>query len=356
MQYKFLWSISICLVLGACSDKLGELDAPVFEVKVEKATYKVNEAVTFSFEGKQDNISFYSGEVFNDYAFKDGRQVDLTGKGATLDFTSQLAGEGIQTGQLSVWLSANYDGRGDYAAVKSATWTDVTSSFTLATSTTNVASGQLDVSTWLSKDKPFYIGFKYITKPQATSGLARVWWIQSLAVKSKADSLGGKPLLVTDQENAGFRTIDQFPEDAPSQTSITVTRISLLGNKYKDPADSIYNPEYSLYDPNNPIYDPKSPSYKPTAQIPVFVPYDPASPYNDPLTETWAISKPIFEGQADLGPDKAISVKGINTDVVEQYAYTYKKPGTYKAYFVAYNHNIDGVKTVVRQVDITITP
>lgn len=356
MQYKFLWSICICLVLGACSDKLGKLDEPVFEVTVEKASYQVDEPVVFTFKGEQDNVSFYSGEVFNEYEFRNGRVVDVSGQGATLDFFSQLSGTGTQTGQLSVWLSANYNGNGDHASVKSATWTDVTGSFTLATGTANVASGKLDISSWLSKDQPLFVGFKYITQPQAVNGLARVWWIQSFMIRSKAEGLGGNELLLTDQENAGFRTIDQYPEDAPSLTTIVPTRVTLLGNKYKDPTDSIYHPDYSIYDPENPIYDPQSPLYQPTARVPVFVPYDPASPYNDPMTETWVISKPIFEDKVDLGPDKAISIKGINTDVIDQYTYTYKTPGNYKVYFIAYNHNIDGVKTVVRQLDLKITP
>lgn len=356
MPYKFLCLICICLVFGACSKKLGELDQPTFEVTVEKTTFRVDEPVVFTFTGEQDNISFYSGEVYNDYAFKDGREADVTGEGATLDFFSQLSGTGTQTGQMSVWLSNDYNGNGDHASVKAATWTDVTSSLTLANGATNVSSGKLDISSWLSHGGPLYVGFKYITQPQATNGLARVWWVQSFTIRSKADSLGDRELLLTDQENAGFRTIDQFPDSAPSRTTIVPTRITLLGNVYKNPADSIFNPEYSIFDPNNPIYNPQSPLYEPTAKIPKFVPYDPTSLYNDPLTETWVISRPITEGKINLGPDLAISVKGINTDVVDEYTYTYRKPGNYKVYFIAYNHNIDGVETVVRQLDITITP
>src|SRR5688500_16870270 len=102
MQYKIIWLICLSLTLGACSKDLGELDEPQLEVKVEKATFKVDEPVVFTFTGEQDNIAFYSGEVFNDYAFRDGRMVDLAGQGATLDFFSQLSGNGTQKGQLSV--------------------------------------------------------------------------------------------------------------------------------------------------------------------------------------------------------------------------------------------------------------
>ncbi|MGX5816711.1 DUF5017 domain-containing protein [Chitinophaga lutea] len=356
MRKTFLFSICGALLAAGCSDKLGKLDEPVLEVKLAKNTFRAGDPVVFGFTGKQDNISFYSGEVYSDYTFRDGREADLTGKGGTLDFFSQLSGNGTQTGQVSVRVSTDYNGKGDYASVKAATWADITAGFTLATGATNIASGKVDLSDRLSSGKPLYIAFRYLTKPQKTNGLARVWWIQSLAVRSKADPLGGKELLLADQENAGFRTIDQFPNDAPSLTAITATRISLLGNKYKDPADSIYNPAYSLYDPKNPIYDPKSPQYQPAARVPVYVPYDPNSPYNDPETETWVISRPILAGKANLGPDKAISVKGINTDVVNDYTYVYKTPGKYKAVFVATNHNTEGTKTVIREVELTIEP
>lgn len=356
MQHKFLWLISMGLVLGACTDKLGDLEDPAFDVKVEKTTFKINEPVVFTISGTQDNISLYSGEGFNDYAFKDGRKVVITGKGATLDFSTQLAGTGTQTNQVSFWLSDNYNGKDDFASVKAANWTDITSNFTLATTTTNVASGKLDISTWIDVDKPVYLGIKYITKPQAVNGLARVWWIQNMAVRSKAPFIGTKELIIADQETIGFRTINQFPLDAPAQNTIIASRATLLGNKYKNPTDSIFNPAYSIYDPNNAIYIPGSPTYQPSARVPVFVPYDPASPYNDPLTETWVISKPLQGDTVSLGPDRAISVKGINTDAVEEYIYTYKTPGNYKVYFIAYNHNKDEVKTVVKQIDLTITP
>jgi hypothetical protein len=38
------------------------------------------------------------------------------------------------------------------------------------------------------------------------------------------------------------------------------------------------------------------------------------------------------------------------------YTYTYKTPGTYKAYFVASNNSIDETKQMVKEVDVTITP
>lgn len=356
MQNKLWLLISCCLFVASCEKKLGEVETPEFEVSVAKTNFKVGEPVLFSFTGKEDNISFYSGEGFNDYAFNEGRVVNISGKGATLDFATQLAGTGTQTNQLSVWLSTNYNGKDDLASIQSATWTDITSSFKFATSATSVASGKADISSYFSPGNPVYICFKYTTKPQVANGLAREWWIQSVMVRSKAPFVLNKELLLTDQENAGFRIINQYPKDAPSRSTLTSTRITLLGNQYKNPADSIFNPHYSLFNPANPIYNPQSPSYVPGAVVPVYVPYDPASPYNDPLTETWVISKPIYGDSVNLGPDWALSLKGINTDYLQEYVYTYKTAGTYKAYFIARNHTIDGEKEVIRAIDLTITP
>ena len=113
---------------------------------------------------------------------------------------------------------------------------------------------------------------------------------------------------ITDQANAGFRIVDLEPVNAPSRSTITTSRISLLGNFYKDPADPIFDPANPIYDPANPIYDRESALYNPNAVRPTFIPYDPNSPYNDPHTETWAVSKPIMVDQVDLGPDWSRSI------------------------------------------------
>ena len=125
---------------------------------------------------------------------------------------------------------------------------------------------------------------------------------------------------------------------------------------YKDPNDPIYDPDNPIFDPENPIYDPESHLYEPSAVRPPFVPYDPGSPYNDPQTETWANSKAISIGEVDLGPDWSQAIKGIANAKLDEFRYTYEKPGSYKAYFVAINATINGTKETVTEMDITIVP
>lgn len=353
MKFKFyimLWSV---FLLASCET---EIETPDFQVRPESATYQAGKPVRFIIEGNADMISFYSGEAMKEYSFREGRTVDVAAEGATLQFTSAVAVGGTQTDQLSFFASTDFNGNyDDLASVKAATWTDITDRFVYGTSATFKASTTQDISDLLVPGSPVYFAFRYITKPQAVNGLGRNWQIQSFQLISNKLFNDAK-VTITDQVYAGFRIIDQDPENAPARSVITTTRVSLLGNLYKDPADEIYNPENPIYDPENPIYDPESPLYQPATVRPTYVPYDPASPYNDPETEHWAVSKPIHIDEVDLGPDWSTAVKGIANSKIEEYLYTYAKPGNYTAIFVATNASIDGRKDVVKEIGITITP
>lgn len=332
-----------------------EIETPDFQITAESNTYKVGEEIRFMVEGNADMITFYSGEPSNEYAFKEGRVVDVSGEGATMEFSSGVTG-GTQEDQLSIWASTDFDGNyEDLTSVESATWADITDRFVLGTSASFVSSTTQDISDLLMPEKPIYVAFKYITRPQETNGLANNWMIQGFSINSKK-LFNDAPISITDQAHAGFRIVDQEPENAPSRSTITTTRVSLLGNVYKDPDDPIYDPENPIYDPENPIYDPESHLYEPDAELPTFVPYDPSSPYNDPQTEHWAVSKPIYIDAVDLGPDWSRALKGIANSRLEEYRYTYTQPGTYKAYFIATNASIDGREEIIKEMEITIVP
>src|SRR5690606_26031173 len=144
-------------------------------------------------------------------------------------------------------------------------------------------------------------------------------------------------LTVVDQASAGFRIVDEEPQNAPARSVVTATRLSLLGNVYKYPADPRFDPEHPIYDPENPSYDPTRTLYDPNATRPPFIPYDPNSPWNGPELEHWAISKPIYVDEVDLGPDLSQVIKGISNAGVEEFEYAYSKPGTYTARLIGIN-------------------
>jgi len=353
MKLKYYIICLGLLFLASCSKDLEVSKAPDFNVTTEANTFKVNEPVTFKFTGGADNISFYSGKPSNDYAFKDGRVIELGNVGATMVFTSSVQ-LGAQANQLTVLASNDFDGNYEsLESVKEATWVDITSRFALGTSTTFLNSGEKDISDLIVDGKPIYIAFKYLTRPQVDNGFVRTWMIQTFNIKSK-ELYNDQNVSIIDQTSAGFRIVDQDPVNTPARSLVTATRVTLQGNIYKDPTDPIYDPENPIYDPENPIYDRESELYNPDAVLPIFVPYDPASPYNDPQRENWAVSAPIHLDIVNLGPDLSIPIRGIRSTLLENYTYTYDKPGTYKVYFVASNNTVDQQKEVIRSIDITI--
>jgi hypothetical protein len=360
MKFKYYKLLLGVLFLASCSKELKVEKAPDLEITTESSTYKAGVPVKFKFTGDADIVSFFSGEESKEYAFKDGKIIDVAGAGAEVSFTSAVSGVSAtaQNNHLSVWTSTDFDGNYDFASVQKATWTQ--QSFVInGTTATFVASGVKDISSLItSPDKPFYIAFRYITKPQLINGFARQHWIQTFQVKSKAALPAGvtKPLILADQLTAGFTIVNQFPVDAPSRSSKTSTRLTMQGNVYKDPANAIYDPLNPIYDPNNPVYVPGNPLFDPTRKIPTFVPYDFTSPFNDPEAEHWAVSGAIYTNKVDLGADRPVAVKGVSDGRITEFSYTYAATGNYKAVFVTSNNSVDETKKAVKEVALTITP
>jgi len=353
-RYNFLFAIAL-LIFSSCEKDLKVDAAPDFDVTVEKNSVSVGEEVKFNITGYADIVSMYTGEPGRDYNYRNGREVELSYKGAILNFNTGVTG-GTQQNQLSVLISNNFNG--DYsslASVKAATWTDITDSLTLATNATFVNAGNIDISRFTENGGPVYVAFKYLTRPQLENGEVRTWMVENFSVKS-IETYNNSVLQFVDQLFAGFTIVDEDPENTPSRSTKTATRLSLRGNAYENPADPKYDPENPIYDPNNPIYDPSSPPYNPDAARPIYQPYDPSNPYNDPTRETWAITAPIRTDKVNMGPDRPIGIKGIRTGKLAEYLYTFTKPGNYEVVFEASNNTIDDRKEIVKKVNITVNP
>ena len=367
MKLRYYSMVAGLLLSASCSKELAVSSAPDFEVTVDKATHQVGEEVFFNIKGGEaDEISFYSGETNKQYAYKDGRTIDISAAPLTLEFQNSVQ-LGAQANQLTIMYSTDFNG--DYsnvAAIKKATWIDITSKWPLATNATFVpAVPALPASQDISRDitdlkvpgKPLYIGFKYLTKPQATNGVARQWFIQAFALKSKVQYDGTSPIVLANQAAAGFRIIDDNKDnDARALSLVTTSRVTLQGNLYRHAGLAIYNPDDPMYDPKNPIYDPRDALFQPNTVFPKYVPFDPASPYNDPEVEQWAVSRAFNVDNVTIEADFPESIKNYTNQPLKQHKYVYTKPGTYKVVFVAANRTIDDAKTVVKEVTVTIVP
>lgn len=355
LEYNILLG-AVLLFAASCSKEIGATKMPAFDVQTDATTYQAGKAITFNISGgNADYITFYPGTPLNEYQYRNGHVVDAAGAGALLSFTTGVSG-GVQTNQLALMASTNFDGNYTYDRVKAATWTDITSRFVLAPDGTAKASTEQDISDLLAPGKPIYIAFKYLTKPQATNGLASKWAITTFLMNSKL-KLGTATLKITDLPFAGFKLVDQNPVNAPSRSSILVNAsLSLYGNLYKQATDPIFDQNNPIFKADNPIYDPKSPQFDPFAVRPTWVKFDPTNPYNDPTSENWAVSKALTPDKIDMGMDKGTGIKTISDAVKKTHSYTFGTPGTYTVTFVAKNQTIDDTKEVVKQITLTITP
>jgi len=303
IQYSLLLA---CLMLSACkNDLIVNGGTPDFNVESLNAEFKKGSPVTFKLTGDAGLISFYSGEPLRQYELKDGRTEKAIG--GTLAFTSAVSG-GTQANQFAVMASSDFNGNySDIAEVKKATWTNITSRFTLGTTTAFTASTAKDISDLLVPGKPFYLAFKYTTKPQTANGEARTWMVQGINYQS-VTAVGN--ITSVDMFTAGIRIVDENAKTSPARSIATTSRITLLGNEF--------------------------------------------SSANDPASEHWAISAPISWESINLGPDRPVAIKGVTSTKLDSYTYTYAKSGNYKAYFVAQNANVNTNKVVVKQVDVKI--
>lgn len=341
------------LYVAAACNKQMEVSAPTFDVSTDGSSFTAGKPVSFKITGNAHIISFYSGELLKDYAFKDGRTFDVSNGGITMQFTSSVQ-LGTQTNQLSILASTDFNG--DYSSVaslKAATWTDITSRFVLGATASFTASGTVDISDLTTAGKPLYIAIRYLTQPQETNGLARQYFFQSFAIKSRDVSFNNAPLTIFDQNSIGFRIIDENKENAPARSSVTATRLTMYGNEYLYATLPRYDSTNPLLNPNNPIFDPQSLSYNPLAVLQL--PFDPASSWNDPTSENWAVSRPITATSVDLGPDWSTTIKaGIIAAPITLFQYTYAKPGTYTATFVGSDNSIEQSKQTVKSIQITV--
>jgi len=165
---KSLYILMVLLPILLSCNKDYELSCPSLEVDGPDMV-KVGQPVTFQLSGDYDILSFWSGEVGSDYAFRDQ---DRIGAGDTfISFTSTTSsGLAGHPNPAIVPLSWSSDFSGEYTeeAMNAATWNDITSQFDWPDDVgRTVPAGKLDASTVLPSDgSPVYFRFFYRSLPQ----------------------------------------------------------------------------------------------------------------------------------------------------------------------------------------------
>lgn len=260
--------------------------------------------VSFNLTGNADLISFYSGEVLRDYAFRNGRVLSFSSLQLSFSTTWQY---GTQLNQFSVMASTDFNGTYTLENIAAANWIDITNRFTLATnrgSTTSMPSGVVDVTDLKVEGKQLFIGFKYVHRP--TTGSHATWRIRDLLLAGQTNL--GLTTMAT-QTTAGWVIVNGGPDGTPNASQIeSGSVINLRGTASNTTTEA----------------------------------------------ESWAITKAFNTSKEDLGPDKPINIKRYIDPQLSKYTYSYKQPGEYTVAFWGQNSTSEKQSSVVKTLKITI--
>lgn len=305
----FILMALLPLYAVSCNKSL-ECDWPALTVRAEIEEVCAGEPVTFSLSGHADYISFWSGEYGSDYEHRDGREVE-TGWEYTMSFTSKVT-KGSQKEQLSMLVSNSFDGNYlDFDDIISSDWTDVTRRFEWASSGSPVFSTAQSLVEFMDDVKPLYVAFRYRTRPQTEFGSGSNWLIGDFKISNDA----GLPDNVTvyDNSNSGFRVIDPFARtNAAANASVSQTLITMGA-------------------------------------------YDAAAAPDEPETEYWVISRPLYkQAKVNMGPDRPVVIKNFTQPDLNEYTYVFEREGVYDVVFAASNQTIRDKKETLVKIRISV--
>jgi hypothetical protein len=311
---KIFIFITALATLSSCLKVKEEPKTPDFDVSIVKATYTLGDPTVFNFTGNPDFITFYSGEQGAKYDYKDRSTAAGTPK---LQFTS-ARNAGVQANSLHLMVSNDFAGLGadstaTAANISSATWTDITSRATLATTATAVASGAIDLSDILAAGKPVYIAFKYNA---VTGSIQNKWTITGLTVTN------------TLPDNSVY-TIANL-----NSTAITNYLVATL-----------FSPGWAAYKYVG------SYNWVVTAGSSLVVTGAATAATATTAPEAWTFMGPLALNR--VSNDVGTPVKDAISRVISS-TYTFKTAGTFTVTFVAANNNVYGSKETVKQLTVTV--
>ncbi|UKT64926.1 DUF5017 domain-containing protein [Pedobacter mucosus] len=297
---KIILYTSLAAIICITGCKKLNVDEPEFDVSLSKTTYKVGEAVNFTFAGNPDLITVYRGIPGENYDFRN--RIDANGI-PQLNFTTLIQNPG-ELNTLRLKASTDFAGKYDATGIASATWTDITSRAILSTGTDNTASGTIDLSDLKVAGKPLYLAYTYSGYAHATLKQPS-WFIRT------------------------FNVNNVLPDGRTSLIS-AIGQVGWIGVDVKNPTVVWAVPTTGQAAING---------------------TDPAAINQD--NEDWLISKPfnLNAVSADIGLGLKTSTTTLNS-----YNYVYTTAGSYTITFIAANASRDDKKEIVKQLTITIEP
>ena len=322
MKKIILLMLSFASAFMSC-EKIEKVTVPDdFDVLLEKDTYAAGDTVRFIFQGNPDVISFYSGEVGNDYDYTAGR---VARPDFFLNFEEQCI-DGDQDNQLKVYVSKDFNEDYSLDGIHSEDvhWIDISERFDLlgpgkVTNNRNYTDvGNASLNDILeNEDTKLYFAFNYTADPydlnREGTNIIRA---RNIRVFSEFDH---NETDLLDWNDFNWQLITKFEQD-PTRPS-------------------------EIQENNKVIQFRCGWGNKP----------DGSGTWQSDGADNWAVSAPVvITRTVDMGPDHAVGIKGMNDVQKTSHEYVYEYPGTYDAVFVARNVNINGAEEKIIRLKITI--
>lgn len=344
--FKSIVFISLLFIIYSCSKNI-EPRILDFEIKVlntsnqETINFKVGDTVNFKFFGNPDHIVFFSGEKGRRFKYYD--KVSDTSNNVVLKFSSTLTQK--NNGNLMLLISTAYPGYTQFNTQDSLSilssypnsWTDISNRANWSTGN-GAQISNVNLSDFAALNKPVFLAFRYSAAaalPQSS------WTINTLGLRH-------------------YTTDSTFCLDSTSQ--IIPTGFPAWVKSPGWGVVSISNPliKFTLNSYSGTINGFVSPASN--ASTSSFIINGNATGSSALSTETWVVSGPI--NLHDVLPDAGISIKDMTTDASKSfystlttkanYAYVFKKPGTYEVSFLATTSSKDSKNNIVKTITITV--
>lgn len=314
---RYAWMPLLAAGLTACD--MDDVKDVKFGVDIENATAYVGDAVNFQFDGNPDYIIFYPGTKECSYANRERTRIELDSIGISCRvdqfYTDLPSYSGEENTIMHAYISTDYTGELTPEAIGKATWTDISGNgdnqlkmpVAVKSPTIENVQSKMNLSDYL--DKKFFIAFRYKAGPN-----------------NNAASSYGKPRVQVKELTMAKREPDKNiinMTDAVNEWGFNIIRVKVAKEN---------NTQYEV-SKNELLFFPNAATEK-TRDV-----------------EIWMISQKLEPDVVQ--PDRGMPIKSTNAKL-PSYQYTYDKPGTYTATFIATNANMWNSDQVLREVTVTV--
>jgi hypothetical protein len=342
---------TVVITTSSCTKYDGNDYPNGFDVSTTKLTYKVGDSVMFNFSGQPDEITFYSGESGKQYA--NINRNTATGINKLIFQTSMQQGVLPGNDSLQLYISTNLKGY-DANSIQNATWTNITSRNTkwpTTLATTFTTSDSINISDFNTSDS-INIAFRVLGKKDPVNP-QRKWQIQNLVLTN--NQTDGTLYQLFSAPFAGTANASSFQYTGWVQASIKNNTLPgfnawNVGTGGISTADSIRNSNGIAIKTAYPIQ------------------FDPGVTANNDDNDDWLITTKT--SLKTIRPDAGVTIKNeVNAafagleyvynkipGIYARYLYKYTTPGIYNVTYVASNLNQNNKQTVIKTIQLTITP